>query len=58
MQELLHELCQPGRLVVRAGAPGLEDALIEVALRPCVRPPHVPEMLDVDSLTYFAKMEG
>lgn len=49
---------QPGEVVIRSSALGLEDALIRLALRPCVRPPHVPEILDVDSLTYFTKMEA
>lgn len=48
---------QPGTVKIRATAAGLAPAEICVELKPCKRAPHVPEMLDVDSLTYFAKME-
>ncbi len=49
---------QPGILKIRVSSPGLASAEISVEQRPCMRAPHVAEILDVDSLTYFAKMEG
>ena len=49
---------QPGILKIRASSPGLASAEVCVRQQPCTRAPHVAEILDVDSLTYFSKMEG
>ncbi len=47
----------PGMLVITAQGKGLEGARLEIPLEACVRPPHLPEVPDVDHLTYFSKME-
>lgn len=49
---------QPGVVKIRVESSGLTPAEVSVEMQPCRRAPHVPEILDVDSLTYFAKMEG
>ena len=49
---------RPGQIGIKATAEGLRPACIQIDQAACTRPPHVPVILDVDSLTYFSKMEG